>query len=239
MTVHYLNKGTKYHIGNNEYPGSVDKEFIDCYPIVGEAWAIPFTVSKDDQVEVIIQNLWGVDYGDNNRVYINDTDIGEITGEHNRKGWASPSSWSLNNKQTYLLKIASLPPGYDDFVFEGVMVRTSGNSRIKTQGPPKILKNVQEDYYQSTFDTKKTKRLSSGFTMPSFNITKLFGVFTIIIALVQFFFILDNFPPYFAILPIFGFIAGAILAFFNERIGKLITLIYWVLILLFIALLWY
>ena len=158
MTTHYLNRKTRYHIGNNYYSGSVDKEFINAYPVIGQAWAQPFSVSHDDKVEIIIENLWGVDYGNNNRVYIGSNEIGEIRGEHNRKGWSSPSVWNLKAGKTYLLKIASLGPGDpDDFVFEGVIIRTKSDSKLIKKGKPKILRNIDDDYWSSDYDHGETQ----------------------------------------------------------------------------------
>jgi hypothetical protein len=154
VTVHFLNRGTKYHIGDNSYGGSVDKEFIDAYPVVGLAWAQPFTVSHDDVIEIVIEDLWGVDYGKNNVVYVNDVKIGEIGGEHNRKTWSSPEAYRVRGGETYLIKIASLGPGDpDDFVFQGVIVKTSGSAEVTSEGCPKILRNVSDDYWQSDYDT--------------------------------------------------------------------------------------
>jgi hypothetical protein len=157
MTLHFLNQGTKYHIGNNAYSGSVDREFIDAYPVVGEAWAQPFTVSKNDIVEVIIQNLWGVDYGSqpsNIQVSINDTNIGQINV--NRQRWISPNRCQVSAGQTYVLKIATYgPDDPDDFVFEGVLIQTAQNATATPTGQAKVLQRPEDNYFTSTYDTGK------------------------------------------------------------------------------------
>lgn len=150
--VHYLHRGTKYHIGNDDYSGSVDKNFIDAYPVVGEAWARPFTVSYGDTVVVRIENLWGVDYGNNNSVYIDGTLVGEIGGEDNRKSWVSSKRVRLEGGRTYILKIASHGSEPDDFVFEGVKVETASGATVQAAGPAKILKRAGDNYWTSTYD---------------------------------------------------------------------------------------
>jgi len=162
MTVHYLNRGTRYHIGNDNYSNSVDREFIDAYPVVGQAWAQPFAVSHDDVIEIVIENLWGVDYDNNNRVFINDVDIGVIGGEHNRGSWSSPEAHRVRKGQTYLIKIASFGPGDpDDFVFQGVIVKTRSKAKVSSKGRAKILHSPTEDYWTSDYDTGKSKSVGA------------------------------------------------------------------------------
>jgi hypothetical protein len=163
MITHFLNKGTKYHVGNDNYSASVDKEFIEAYPVIGQAWAQAFSVSQDDSVVIEIKQLWGVDHGTNNHVYIDTTDIGMITGNDNRKSWISESSWDLKAGRQYILKIASLGPGDpDDFVFEGVVVRSVKGTKVVQEGPPKILLLPEDDYWKSNHDKgNKSKKESS------------------------------------------------------------------------------
>src|SRR5260370_22635877 len=59
--VYYVEKGVKYHIGDNKYSRSEDKEFLDTYPVVGKEWIQAFKVTEDDNVVVRLGNVWGVD----------------------------------------------------------------------------------------------------------------------------------------------------------------------------------
>lgn len=160
MTIHYLNKGVKYHLGNNRYSGSVDKEFLNAYSTIGLAWAQPFSVSRDDEVQVTLDNLWGVDYGSqpsNIRVFIGDVDIGQVNV--NRQSWTSPMKCRLRGGQTYLLKIATFGPGdEDDFVFEGVTIATASGASVTPQGKAKVLQFTNDDYYKSNYDTGQSAK---------------------------------------------------------------------------------
>jgi hypothetical protein len=155
MTIHYLNRGVKYHLGNNEYSQSVDREFLDAYPTIGLAWAQPFAVSGDDEVKVSIANLWGVDYGklpSDIRVFIGEICLGQVTV--NRTSWTSPVRCKLLGEETYMLKIATYGPGDpDDFLFEGITVETASGASVTPKGNPKVLQFTEDDYYTSNYDT--------------------------------------------------------------------------------------
>jgi hypothetical protein len=156
MTTHYLNRGTRYHIGSGIFNNSVDRDFVGTYPVIGLAWAQPFAVSHDDEVVVSIENLWGVDYGSDEphsiHVYIGATDLGQVNV--NRAAWTSSQACRLQGGATYLLKIVSLGPGDpDDFVFEGVRIETAAGAQMTARGQAKVLQFAEDDYFTSSYDT--------------------------------------------------------------------------------------
>jgi len=127
---------------------------------------------------VVIERLWGVDHGNDNRVYINDTQIGQIEGHHNRKTWTSPATWNLKAGQKHIIRIASHIGGGDpdDFVFQGVIVRTSSRVNLKTEGPPKILLRPTDDYWSSTYDTGEAIETGDPCANLTENLTWNYGV---------------------------------------------------------------
>ncbi|MES2202560.1 MAG: hypothetical protein V4498_09940 [candidate division FCPU426 bacterium] len=128
--VHFINRGVKYHIGDNRYDRSEDREFVDAYPVVGQEWIQAFRVSEADVVKVRIAHIWGVDDCPYCKVMvaIDDHDMGRLTRDNNHTPFDTldPLAWPVQPGKTYLLKVVSYgDEKVDDFVIEGVSVETA------------------------------------------------------------------------------------------------------------------
>ncbi len=138
--VYYVNRGVKYHIGDDRSSQSVDSEFLDTYPTVGQEWVQAFTVDREDEVRVSIQNIWGVDdcaycY---DFVAIDEHDMGRLSEENNHKPFDTPAPLAMHVKpgHVYLLKIQSRGNGQaDDFAIEGVSIETDAEVTLLAPGP--------------------------------------------------------------------------------------------------------
>ena len=62
-TVHFVNKGVKYHLGDGRFDRSTDSDFLDTYPVVGEEWIQAFTVTADDADNLVACALAREVYG--------------------------------------------------------------------------------------------------------------------------------------------------------------------------------
>ena len=147
--VYYVNKGVKYHVGDNHYERSEDATFVGTYPVVGEEWIQPFRVSEGDKVKVTIGNIWGVDNCSYCKILvsINDWDMGRITQENNHEPFVTlqPLACPVQAGKTYYLKIASYALGgsSDDFVFTDVVVETQ-RATVTFLQPGPIIKMPNE-----------------------------------------------------------------------------------------------
>ena len=146
--VHYINKGVTYHIGDNRYSRSADKEFVGTYPVVGQEWIQAFQVSEDDQVWVKIDIVRGVDDCPYCKIIISidDYDMGRLFQENNGRQFFTPRPLSKKVKRgkTYMLKIASYGDSrVDDFVIADVMVETV-RADVIFMKPGPILKMPDE-----------------------------------------------------------------------------------------------
>jgi hypothetical protein len=149
--VYYVNRGVKYHIGDDKDSQSVDSTFLDAYPAVGLEWVQAFTVSQEDHVRVSIQNIWGVDDCPycKDMVSIDEQDMGRLSEENNHQPFNTPSPLAKHvvPGRTYLLRIRSVSIGgqADDFAIEGVSIETDGADVTFLQPGP-VLRNPGEPY---------------------------------------------------------------------------------------------
>ncbi len=146
--VHYINKGVKYHIGDNRYALSEDSEFIDAYPSVGQEWIQAFQVSQDDKVRVHIDQIWGVDDCGYCKIIvtIDDRDMLRLTHANNHKpiDTLEPLAAVLSAGKTHYLKIASYGSSkVDDFMIQDVWVETEV-ADVKMLDPGPILKAPED-----------------------------------------------------------------------------------------------
>lgn len=142
--VYFVNRGVKYHVGDNHYDLSEDKEFVGTYPVVGQEWIQAFKVSQADTVKVSIANVWGVDDCPYCKVIvgIDDHDMGRLTQANNHEPFNTlqPLAMSVEPGKTYLVKVVSYGDGkVDDFVIEGVSVETE-KAEVTFLRPGPILK---------------------------------------------------------------------------------------------------
>lgn len=128
--VYYANKGTKYHIGDGRFGRSVESEFLDAYPVVGEQWVQAFTVSAPDVVRVRIDHVWAVDdcaYC-KDMIFIDDHPMGRFAEEDNNKPFITPSPLSMRvvPGHVYVLKIVTigLNGQMDDYAIEGISIES-------------------------------------------------------------------------------------------------------------------
>lgn len=146
--VYFVNRGVKYHIGDNRYERSEDKEFVGTYPVVGQEWIQAFQVNVSDTVKVSIANVWGVDDCPYCKVIvgIDDHDMGRLTQDNNHEPFNTlqPLAMHVEPGKTYLVKIVSYgDPQVDDFVIEGVSVETE-RAVLTFLKPGPILKMPNE-----------------------------------------------------------------------------------------------
>lgn len=142
--VYFVNRGVKYHIGDNRYDLSEDKEFVETHPVVGQEWIQAFRVNASDEVKVSIANVWGVDDCPYCKVMvsIDEHDMGRLSQANNREAFNTlqPLAMKVEPGKTYLVKIVSYGDSkVDDFVIEGVSVETEG-AEITFLKPGPILK---------------------------------------------------------------------------------------------------
>lgn len=146
--VYYVNRGVKYHIGDDRASRSADSEFLDSYPTVGTDWVQAFTVSQEDTVRVSIQNIWGVDDCPYCKamVAIDDHDMGRLSEENNHKPFDTPPPLSMKVApgHTYKLRIASRGGDQvDDFAIEGVSIETD-HAVVTLLEPGPVMMNKDE-----------------------------------------------------------------------------------------------
>ncbi len=128
--VHFINKGVRYHIGDNRFGLSEDSNFMDAYPVVGEQWVQAFTVSEADTVKIRIANIWGVDDCPYCKVLVQIDEylMGRLSEENNHKAFDTPTplAYRVEPGRTYYLKVTSIGKdgSVDDFALEGVSVET-------------------------------------------------------------------------------------------------------------------
>jgi hypothetical protein len=141
---YFIDRGIKYHIGDNRYALSEDKDFVNTYPTVGQVWTQAFTVDQDDYVKVRIQKIWGVDECPYCKIIIaiDDWDMGRLYNEDNHKEFYTPMPLAkkVEPGHTYKLTISSFgETQVDDFVIENVIVETAKAN----------VKFVAQDHYEA------------------------------------------------------------------------------------------
>jgi hypothetical protein len=144
---YYINKGVKYHLGDNKFSQSEDAMLMDAYPVVGQEWIQAFTVDQDDVVHVSIEGIWGVDDCQYCKILvsINKRDMGRVTEENNHTPFSTidPLAQKVKPGVTYYLKIASYGDSeVDDFVMDNVIVETQ-KAKVTLVGPV-MIKNPEE-----------------------------------------------------------------------------------------------
>lgn len=144
--AYYINKGVKYHLGDNKFSRSEDAMLMDAYPTVGQEWIQAFTVDRDDEVHVSIEGIWGVDDCPYCKTFvsINGRDMGRITRENNHEPFATidPLVQKVHPGVMYYLKIATYGDDeIDDFVMENVIVETQ--AQVTLVGPV-VIQNPGE-----------------------------------------------------------------------------------------------
>lgn len=128
--VHFINQGVKYHIGDGQASASVDSDFLDTYPVVGEEWIQAFSVSEPDVVKVSVAEVWGVDDCAYCKVMIDidGREMGRLFEEDNHKSFNTPGPLALRvvPGRTYQLRISTRATQgkVDDMAFQGVSIET-------------------------------------------------------------------------------------------------------------------
>lgn len=156
--IYYVNRGVKYHIGDNRYERSEDSQFMDAYPVVGQEWIQAFKVSQADTVKVQIEHIWGVDDCPYCKVLvaIDKHDMGRLYAENNHRPFDTlePLAMKVEPGKVYYLRITSYGTDeVDDVTVEGVSVQSEKADIIFLQpgpvlqaldGPmPAVRENVQ------------------------------------------------------------------------------------------------
>lgn len=141
--VYFVNRGVKYHLGDDRASRSADSEFLDAYPSVGQEWVQAFTVDREDDVRVSIANIWGVDDCPycKDFVAIDSHDMGRLSEENNHKPFDTPAPLAMHVKpgHTYLLRVSSRGgTQVDDFAIEGVSIETDAEVTLLAPGPVMI-----------------------------------------------------------------------------------------------------
>ncbi len=143
---YFVNKGVKYHIGDNRAALSTDAAFMHTYPVVGQEWIQAFTVDRPDVIHVRIDKIWGVDDCPYCKIIVtvNKHDLGRLFGENNRRPFTTPDPLAVQVEPgvTYYLKIASYGGAggsADDFVMENVVVETV-DAVVKFSVPGPVIK---------------------------------------------------------------------------------------------------
>lgn len=147
---YFVNKGVKYHLGDNRAALSTDSAFLQTYPVVGQEWIQAFTVDRPDVVHVRIDKIWGVDDCPYCKIIvtINRHDLGRIFSENNRNPFTTPDPLAVRVEPgvTYYLKVASyggIGGSADDFVMQDVVVETN-EAAVKFLEPGPIIKMPDE-----------------------------------------------------------------------------------------------
>jgi hypothetical protein len=127
--IYFINKGVKYHIGDNHFATSEDSDFLGAFPVVGQEWLQGFTVSQADKVKVHIGKIWGVDDCDYCKVFvaIDGHDMLRLSQANNGGpiDTLTVLAMTLQPGVTHVLKIASIGRDkVDDFMIEDVSVET-------------------------------------------------------------------------------------------------------------------
>jgi hypothetical protein len=138
--VYFIKKGIKYHIGDNRFDLSEDKDFLDAFPVVGQEWIQPFTVSEADTVKVHIEKIWGVDDCPYCKVFvsIDDHDMLRLSQANNGQpvDTLKVLAQTLAPGRTHYLKIASYgTTKVDDFMIQDVSVETDVAEVTLLPGP--------------------------------------------------------------------------------------------------------
>ena len=145
-TVHYVDKGTRYHLGDDRLATTRDKGVVATHPNIGTVWEQDFTASRDYKVEVLIEKLWGVDAADGRQVHIliDGEQVGELTaGEEGP--YRALLKHPVRKGKLHTLRIHTFgKPDPDDFVFEGVQVRTYTHARIRPEGDARVFTPLSE-----------------------------------------------------------------------------------------------
>jgi hypothetical protein len=149
--VYFVNKGVKYHIGDDRSSASTDSDFLDTYPVVGAEWIQGFTVSEDDVVKVHIEEVWGVDDCPYCKVMIDidGHEMGRLFEEDNHKPFDTPGplAMQVHPGHTYQLRVSSRSTtgsgNLDDMAFEGVSIETDHASVVLLEPGP-ILRSPGE-----------------------------------------------------------------------------------------------
>jgi hypothetical protein len=162
--IYFVNRGVKYHIGDNHYEASEDREFVGTYPVVGQEWIQAFRVSEVDVIKVSVANIWGVDDCPYCKVIvgIDDHDMGRLTRDNNHEAFNTlqPLAMKVEPGKTYLLKVVSYgDEKVDDFVIEGVSVETA-RAEVRFLKPGPILK--MPDQPMPVFSEETVERASAG-----------------------------------------------------------------------------
>ncbi len=145
--TYYINKGVKYHIGDNRYSRSEDSDFVGAYPVVGQEWIQAFQMDRPDQVKVHIDQIWGVDDCDYCKVMISIDDHEMLrlskVNNHEAVDTLEPLAAVLQPGVTHYLKIASYGgASVDDLIIQDVSVESQAVIRLLEPGP--ILKQPLE-----------------------------------------------------------------------------------------------
>ena len=146
--VYYVNKGIKYHIGDNHYDSSEDSNFVGAYPVVGQEWIQAFKMDRRDKVRVDIESIWGVDDCPycKTLISIDGVLMGGLSQENNHKPFHTPDPLAreLEPGVIHYLKIASYGDAkVDDFVIENVIVQTD-TAVVTLMQPGPILKSPEQ-----------------------------------------------------------------------------------------------
>ena len=138
--MHFLDRGVRYHLGDERLATTRDKAQVTVYPVVGTLWERDFTASRDDRVEVVLERLWGVDAAGGRviNVMLDGQLIGEIN-EGEEGPWRSALKAEVTAGGRHTLGIHTFgTPDPDDFVFEGVQVRSFNGAVIRPEGKVRI-----------------------------------------------------------------------------------------------------
>lgn len=148
-TVHFVNKGVKYHLGDGRFDRSTDSDFLDTYPVVGEEWIQAFTVTADDVIKVSIEEVWGIDDCPYCKIMvdIDGREMGRLFEEDNHKSFNTPGPLALRVKagQVYQLRVSTRGEAgkADDMAFQGVSIETDKAAIIFYEPGPVIRRSGQ------------------------------------------------------------------------------------------------
>ena len=171
--VYYVNRGVKYHIGDDRFSSSQDPDFVGAYPVVGEEWIQAFKVTQDDRIKVSIGHIWGVDDCPYCKimVQIDDGLLGRLFQENNHKPFDTPDplAYPVKKGRTYFLKIVSYASfgSADDFVFSDVVVETD-HAEVRFLQPGPIIK-MPDDPMPKVYDPEPTQASACGELAPNRN----------------------------------------------------------------------
>ena len=138
--TYYVNRGVKYHLGDDRASRSADSEFLDAFPSVGQEWVQAFTVDKEDDVRVSIAQIWGVDDCPYCKAFvaIDDHDMGRLSEENNHAPFNTPPPLAMHVRPGHIYKLKVSSRGgsqVDDFAIEGVSIETDATVTLLAPGP--------------------------------------------------------------------------------------------------------